>query len=128
MRAKPYSRDVDQISQTRPHDRKVLERTFAECPLMALSGHSTGRVVMSAFGNEADMKWCCDESPLLTRSEQGPTLLPPPCFVQVERRDALLRPRLRGTTMEQLDETTICHQTNTARSSSGSRDRGCWAG
>ena len=35
---------------------------------MAQSGHSTGRVVMSAFGSKADMKWCCDESPLLTQS------------------------------------------------------------
>jgi len=35
---------------------------------MAQSGHSTGRVVMSAFGSKADMKWCCDESPLMTQS------------------------------------------------------------
>ena len=41
---------------------------------------------------------------------------------------SLLRPRLRATSMEQLDETTICHQTNTARSSSGASDGLCWSG
>jgi penicillin V acylase-like amidase (Ntn superfamily) len=41
---------------------------------------------------------------------------------------SLLRPRLRATSMEQLDETTICHQTNTARSSSGASEVTAFAG
>jgi len=34
-------------------------------------------VVMSAFGSKADMKWCWDESPLLTQSGHsvGPNLV-----------------------------------------------------
>src|SRR5262245_36451721 len=64
--------DYDGADQAKLADGRWRESIWLSGCLRALSGlrfRSTTRgAEMSAFGSEADMKWCCDESPLLTLS------------------------------------------------------------
>jgi hypothetical protein len=47
---------------------KVVVANRTECPLLAISGHSSLCGFMSAIGGKADIKWRREKSPLLTQS------------------------------------------------------------